>query len=101
MGIHKNNKGKFYGDIKVKRGRKHHYLGMDLDFESKGAVEISMVPYVQEIIKSFPEEIGSLYASTPAADHLFQVREEKYAKLVPEKQAVQFHHTVVIVICKH
>ena len=33
--------GKIYGDIKVKRGRKHHYLGMDLDFHNKGAVEIS------------------------------------------------------------
>ena len=27
--------GKIYGDIKVKRGRKHHYLRMDMDFEEK------------------------------------------------------------------
>ena len=67
---------------------------MDLDFESKGAVEISMINYVQEIIMSFPQEIGSSYASTPAAEHLFQVREEKDAKLIPKEQAVPFQHTV-------
>ena len=27
--------GKIYGDIKLKQGKKYHYLGMDLDFESK------------------------------------------------------------------
>ena len=27
--------GKIYGDIKVKRGRKHHHLGMDMDFEER------------------------------------------------------------------
>ena len=43
--------------MKVKRGRKHHYLGMDLDFQSKGAVEVSMIPYVEEIIKNFLEKM--------------------------------------------
>ena len=69
--------GKIYRDIKVKRGRKQHYLGMDLDFQNKGVVEVSMISYAEEIIKSFPEEIGNSYASTPAAEHLFQVRKEK------------------------
>ena len=27
--------GKICHDIKVKRGKKHHYLGMDLDFEER------------------------------------------------------------------
>ena len=61
--------GKIYGDIKVRKGRKHHYLGMDLDFLNKGAVEISMYPYFEKIIKSFPEEIGNSCANTPAAEH--------------------------------
>ena len=29
-----------------------------------------------------------------AAEHLFQVREEKNAKLIPEEQTIQFHHIV-------
>ena len=51
--------GKIYGDIKVKKRRKHHYLGMDFDFQNKGAEEVSMIPYVKQITKSFPEEIGN------------------------------------------
>ena len=43
--------GKIYGGIKVKRGQKHHYLGIDLNFECKGEVKVSMIPYVGEIIK--------------------------------------------------
>ena len=45
--------GKIYGDIKVKRGRKHQYLGMGMDFEERGIVRISMILYVKEIIKTF------------------------------------------------
>ena len=31
---------------------------------------------------------------TPDADHLFQIRDEKEAKLLPVEQGIQFHHTV-------
>ena len=36
---------KLYGDIKVKRGRKHQCLGIDLDFECIGKVMVSMIPW--------------------------------------------------------
>ena len=32
--------GKIYGDIKVKRGRKQHYLGMDMNLGEKEIVKI-------------------------------------------------------------
>ena len=32
-------------------------------------------------------------ASTPAADHLFSVRDADKAKYLPEEKAVAFHHT--------
>ena len=57
--------------LKVKRGKKHRYLGMDLDFENEGMVKVSKIPYVEEIIKTFPEEIGNSFANTPAAEHSF------------------------------
>ena len=85
---------KNYGDIKVKQGKKHHYLGMDLDFKKKGMVNDLMVPYFEEIINNFPEEVGTSTALTPAGEHLFQTRDAKDAKLIAKDQAIQFHHNV-------
>ena len=59
--------GKIHGDIKVKRGRKHHYLGMDMDFEERGVVKFSMIPYVQEIIKNFPEKNRNIDCSNSSS----------------------------------
>ena len=36
----------------------------------------------------------TLYAATPAADHLFQVQEDGEAKFTEEKRAQQFYTTV-------
>ena len=51
-----------------------------------------MIPYVQNIIKEFPKEI-IFSASTPASVHLFQVQ-DKNTIMLPEDQAIAFHHTV-------
>ena len=53
-----------------------------------------MVPYVEQIIKIFPEELCTSTVATPTTDHIFQVRNMKEAKLVQEEQAIQFHHTI-------
>ena len=53
-----------------------------------------MIQYVKEIIKNFPEEVGTSTAATLAAEHLFHVRKMEEAKLLQEEQAVNFHHTV-------
>ena len=52
-----------------------------------------MIKYVKKIIDAFPEEIKST-SNSPAAGHLFQVREESKTMVLPEEQAVSFHHTV-------
>ena len=79
---------------KVKRGRKHHYLGVGMDFEERGVMKVSMIPYVQDIIQNFLEEIGILTIATPAGEHLFLVRNEQGTKLLPEEHAINFHHNV-------
>ena len=86
---------KIYGDVKVRRGKQHEYPGMDLDYRKLGQVRVSVKPYMDKIIKNLPEEIGSQSASLPAADYLFNVKDEKNAKILPEEQGVQFHHLVV------
>jgi hypothetical protein len=86
--------GKLYGNrITVNRGVVHDYLGMDLDFSSPGKLRVSMIKYLAKIFKAFPEKIRAA-AATPAADHLFEVRDESERKLLPEEQARAFHHSV-------
>jgi competence protein ComGC len=39
------------------RGKVHNYLGMIFDFSAKGKVMVTMMEYIKNIIKDFPEEI--------------------------------------------
>ena len=81
-----------YGEhMRISRGKKHDYLGMDLDFSHDGEVWVTMVNYVQQIIDDFPEEIiQSPYS--PAALHLFTVRDD--AEKLDKKEREAFHHAV-------
>ena len=82
-----------YGDgITFTRGQKFDYLGMDMDYTEKGVLGVSMIPYIDSIIKDFPELIEKV-SPTPAADYLFKVREED-ARPLGEDQAMAFHRTV-------
>ena len=74
-------------------GKVHDYLGMILDFTMKGCVIINMAKYIKTILTDFPEEITGT-KTTPAADHLFQVRDESEARMLPAEQATAFHHAV-------
>jgi hypothetical protein len=91
---------KIYGDqITVKRGCVHDYLGMDLDYSLDGKVRVSMIRYVDKVLKDFPEQIKKT-SSTLAADHLFNIRDpeetEKQGKWLGEgeEHAQHFHHAV-------
>jgi hypothetical protein len=50
-----------------------------------------MCQYLSKVIADFPEEITGVSA-TPAADHLYKVRED--GRKLSEEQADMFHHTV-------
>jgi len=83
------------GNMKIRRGTHHEYLGMDLDYSEPGVFKVSMIPYIDKIHEDFPEEITS-GAPTPHADYLFKIRDKndpKYRAL-PEEQALAFHHAV-------
>jgi hypothetical protein len=71
------------------RGKVHDYLGMILDYLVDGHVIINMVEYVKGIISNFPEDISATKC-TLVADHLFNVREDKDARPLPEEQAREF-----------
>jgi hypothetical protein len=83
-----------YGeDMRVSRGKRHDYLGMDLDFTVKGEVQVTMIPFLKGVITDFPEEITGT-ATSPAAAHLFDVRADEDRVLLEEERAIAFHHTV-------
>ena len=59
-------------------GRKHNYLGVDMEFCKDGMLEVSMFKYLQNVIDKFPEMIEG-QAATPAHDKLFEIRDYKEA----------------------
>ena len=72
-------------------GNKHDYLGMDFELMNNGSLEVSMFKYLGSIIGELPELITGKTA-TPAADHMFSVRDTEKAKYLPEEKAIAFHH---------
>ena len=83
-----------YPGVKVNRGEIHDYLGIYLDFSEDGNVKVSMIPYLNEILRDFPELLGNI-STSPAADHLFRVRLDEEARLLPGEHAISFYHFVV------
>ena len=66
---------------------------MNIDFSNKGKLQVSMIPYLLNVLKEFPEELEA-DALSPAPDNLFRVRPENEARYLTEEQAQQFNRTV-------
>ena len=80
---------KIYGkDMTVRRGKKHSYLGMDMDWRVKGQLIIDMSEYNKETFSMWPEPLEKP-VKTPAGEHLLKVNVD-CAKL-DEKRARLFH----------
>ncbi len=67
------------GLIKEKTGNKHDYLGMQFIHNEDGSVKITMRDYVnktiEEYIKNTKETLPKRNMTTPANQHLFEIRE--------------------------
>ena len=85
---------RIYGELTISRGKKHEYLGMELDFSDSGKVKFTMNSYVDKVLEEYCGYLGKP-ASTPASDFLFDVRPDDTRKLLPEVQARLFHRFVV------
>ena len=85
--------------LTIRRGKIHEYLGMTLDYTSKGKVKIDMRQYLKSILEDLPTDYDGS-AVTPAADHLFTTNE--HCKPLPEESAVLFHTIVakLLFLCK-
>ena len=81
-----------YGEnLSEQEGPVVDYLGTHYYYPGDGTVQMSQIPYIDKIFEDFPEQITST-KSTPAADHLFKVRDEAEAKFLDNERADAFHH---------
>jgi hypothetical protein len=82
------------GKMMVSRGKVHKYLGMTLDYTTRGQVKITMIDYVEEILTAFDkaDPKGGGTKTSAAPETLFK-SDEDCEKLQPSK-AVEFHNLV-------
>ena len=73
---------------------------MTIDFLEDGKVKFYMQDYIKALLTEAPEEIMKDSATTPAANHLFQINPE--ATKLDLKQAETFHHLTakLLYFCK-
>jgi hypothetical protein len=75
--------------LNIRRGKIHDYLGMTFDYRKEGKVSISMKDYIAGIIELLPLRMRGC-ATTPAANHLFNVN-EKQTNFLNEEDSDRFH----------
>ena len=76
--------------LTVSRGQVHDYLGMTLDFRTRGEVKINMEHYIDMMHQDAPDEMKGT-ATTPAAPHLFKVNSKDPQYLGAEKKKIFVH----------
>jgi hypothetical protein len=74
------------------RGKVHDYLGMTIDYREDGAVKITMIDYINNLLEELPADMKGR-APSPAANHLFQVNNTDPKKL-DTSEADKFHRNV-------
>jgi hypothetical protein len=58
--------------VTVNRGKEHDYLGIHLDYTRKGKVIITMIDYIQSVLREAQDDMSGI-ANSPAANHLFSI----------------------------
>lgn len=84
-----------FGNMTVKRGKKHTFVGMNFDMKKNGTIGISMKDYIKESIDSYKEEIKEK-VPTPARKDLFDI-DTTSEKLEDERMEI-FHHIVAKIL---
>jgi len=73
------------------QGKTLEYLGMCIDYITKGKVKILMHEYINKILAKLPSDMNGV-STTPAALHLFNVNDG--AEKLGEEKAQLFHDLV-------
>ena len=85
--------------LSVQRGQIHEYLGMTLDYTTKGKVTFKMDDYISRLMAEVPEDMNGT-ATTPAANYLFQTNPD--AKKLNNQTSELYQHLVakLLYLCK-
>ena len=85
--------------LTVTRGRRHDYLGIDIEFTDDRKVVFRMDDFTDGILDEARDDMPRS-AVTPAANYLFQVSED--AKVLSNDDSDYFHHMVakLLYLCK-
>jgi len=59
------------GAMKVQRGKVHTYLGMVLDFTTKGEMRITMPKQIEDVLKTYDEALSLIEEQLPKVDKGF------------------------------
>ena len=80
------------GAMKVSRGKVHKFLGMTLDFTTRGEVSVTMFDYIEELLNAFDKEEPKAKGtkSSAAPNDLFRVDED--SEKLQSNKAVVFHN---------
>ena len=83
----------------MSRGRKHEYLGMNLEYTHDKKVIIDMIDYITDVLRDAPQDMDGT-AITLATNNLFQINETS-PSLNPDNDEI-FHHfiTKLLFLCK-
>ena len=80
-----------FGKMSITRGKKHTFVGMDIEYNNDRTVSISMNDFIEECIETF----GKIFnggATSPAKRNLYEV--DEHSKRLSERIAILFHHIV-------
>jgi hypothetical protein len=80
-----------YGELVISRGKEHNFLGMKIQFNDDGSLQIGTKEILLEAIELFGEDL-STHVTSPATKGLFHVNPD--AEALDEDKADRFHTIV-------
>jgi hypothetical protein len=85
--------------LSVVHGKEHDYLGMHIDYTIPGKVKITMIDYIERMLKELPDDMGGT-ALSPASSHLFEVN--PCGEPLDSMKADLYHHNTakLLFLCK-
>ena len=86
-----------FGKMTVKRGKKHTFVGIDIEFNEDGTVSLLMDEYIQECIDIYDNNLKGK-AATPAKGDLFDEDSSQNAELLTKQYTDKYHHTTAKIL---
>ena len=72
-----------YEDIKLKQGKIHEHLEMDLNYSTMEVMKVSTIPYIRANMSKLLGKITKT-AALPAVQFLFNARDVTDSKILPD-----------------